>query len=433
MPHHPVRNQVIAGAFVLAMLVVAIAVLVVLGGRQSWFEARQVVRVHFRAAPNLKVGNPVLMAGHPVGRVRDIRLVEVTCPPEERPQRMCYRVEVLAELPSRYTLYKNAQVAMIQSLVGQSAVVNIRDVGFGAALGAGAVLTGRQESPFADAADELGIGEKEKVSIQEILENIRGLTADAKRDAPEILAKLKTTSANLEEASGKVKGTLKTVQDILDENRPDVRDAVANARDLAEQANDDGKAILARTKDATETAAAILDENRPDVRETIARARSVAEKADKNVDDILENAKAGAKSLKDALADLRVMTGDSKDVVVWNKGNLNKILLNFTATSADLKALAHEVRRAPWRLFATPDKKEVESLNLYDAARQFASAASDLEGLADTLKVMLEAQEKGVAVDPQILQGMVDRLQDTFNHYQATEEALWKEFDRIKK
>jgi gas vesicle protein len=322
---------------------------------------------------------------------------------------------------------------MIQSLVCQSAVVNIRDVGFGAALGAGDVLVGRQESPFADAADELGIGAKEKVSIQEILENIRGLTADAKRDAPEILAHLKTTSANLEEASGKVKGTLKTVQDILDENRPDVRDAVANARDLAEQANEDGKAILARTKDATETAAAILDENRDDVRDAVANARDLAEQAKEDGKAILDNAKAGAESLKGALADLRVMTGDSKDIVVWNKGNLNKTLQNFKDTSEHLKALAQEVRRAPWRLFATPDKKEVESLNLYDAARQFASAASDLEGLADTLKVMLEAQEKGVAVDPQVLQGMVDRLQDTFNHYTATEEALWKEFDRIKK
>lgn len=433
MQRHPVRSQVIAGTFVLLMLAAGLAVLVVLGGRQSWFEDKQTVRIHFLAAPNLKVGNPVLLAGHPVGRVRQIGLVEVGCPPDVSPKRTCYRVEVVTELPTHYALYKNAQVTMIQSLVGQSAVVNVKNVGFGAALGAADVLEGRQESPFADAADELGIGEKEKVNIQEILENIRSLTAGAKKDVPEILERLKTTSENLEVASGKVKDTLETVQDILDENREDVRGTVANARDLAENASKEGKVILAKTKDATEKVVGILDENRPDVRETIAHTRSVAEKADKSIDEIIANVKAGSNDLKGTLADLRVMSGDTKDVVVWNKGNLNKSLQNFKDTSEHLKALAQEVRRAPWRLFAAPDKKEVESLNLYDAARQFATAAADLEGLADTLKVMMEAREKGVAVDPEVLQGMVDRLQDTFNHYQEAEEALWKEFDRIRR
>jgi hypothetical protein len=107
--------------------------------------------------------------------------------------------------------------------------------------------------------------------------------------------------------------------------------------------------------------------------------------------------------------------------------------MNFAATSEHLKALAQEVRRAPWRLFATPDKKEVESLNLYDAARAFATAATDLEGISDTLRVMMEAKEKGIAVDAAVIQGMTDRLQDTFNHYQEAEEALWKQFDRVQK
>jgi len=381
MAHHPARNHVIAGAFVLAMIAAAIAVLVIIGGSQSWFEPKQTLRIRFAAAPNLKVGNPVTLAGCPVGRVIDVGIVPAT--PSGEPEKIRYVVEVTAELPTRYKIHKDAQVFMLQSLVGQSAAVDIRNVGIGDLLQAVDYLTGRQASAFADAADELGIGEKEKGNIQEILENIRELTAKAKEDAPEILAKLKTTSENLEAASGKIQ--------------------------------------------------AILDENRDDVRQTVVHARGITEKVDQNLGGIMADVSAGAADLKGSLENLRIMTGDSKDVVVWNKGNLNKTLQNFKDTSEHLKALAQEVRRAPWRLFATPDKKEVESLNLYDAARQFATAASDLEGLADTLKVMMEAKEKGVEVDPEVLQGMVDRLQDTFNHYQETEEALWKEFERIKK
>jgi hypothetical protein len=46
---------------------------------------------------------------------------------------------------------------------------------------------------------------------------------------------------------------------------------------------------------------------------------------------------------------------------------------------------------------------------------------------------MMKAKEQGVAVDPKILQGMADRLDDTFKKYKEAEDALLKEFDRIQK
>ncbi|HET6441002.1 MAG TPA: hypothetical protein VFH53_01390, partial [Phycisphaerae bacterium] len=124
---------------------------------------------------------------------------------------------------------------------------------------------------------------------------------------------------------------------------------------------------------------------------------------------------------------------DSKALVALNKGGLGRTIQNFNETSEHLKALAKEVRRAPWRLFAKPDKEEVESLNLYDVARAFASAATDLETLADTLQTMVEAKKDGVAVDQEMLDGMQKRLEETFARYQAAEAALWKEFERIQK
>jgi hypothetical protein len=72
-------------------------------------------------------------------------------------------------------------------------------------------------------------------------------------------------------------------------------------------------------------------------------------------------------------------------------------------------------------------------LNLYDVARAFASAATDLETLADTLQTMVEAKKNGVAVDQEMLDGMQKRLEETFARYQEAEAALWKEFERIQK
>jgi hypothetical protein len=297
MPHHPVRNQVVAGAFVLLALAATVAVLVLVGGWQAWFEETYDLRIHFLTAPNIKVGSPVLMAGHPIGRVTDVGVVEVPCPPEAKG--MCYQVEVRARIPKKYVLYANARVVITQSLVGQSAAVNIPEVGFGKPLEG--PVAGEQASPFAAAAGELGIGEEEK------------------------------------------------------------------------------------------------------------------------------------KNIKDILCDFRDIAADAKALIALNKGELSLTFQNLRQTSEHLKATAQEIRRAPWRLLARPDKREVESLNLYDASRAFASAASDLQTLSESLRTMIEAREKGVDVDPEMIQTMLERLQETFDHYQEAEAALWKEFERIQK
>jgi rubrerythrin len=138
-------------------------------------------------------------------------------------------------------------------------------------------------------------------------------------------------------------------------------------------------------------------------------------------------------NLKAAIADFKVIATDAKALVSTNRGNIATTLQNFRETSDHLLALSKEVRRAPWRLFATPDKKEVESLNLYDSARAFAQAATDIQTCADTLQIMIDASKEGVAVNPEILQGMQKRLEETFARYQEAEKALLKEFERIQK
>ena len=294
MPHHPLRNQMVAGAFVLLMAAAVAVILVLVGGWQTWFEETRTLRIRFETAPNIKIGEPILLAGHPVGRVTDVGVVEV--PPTAVGK--CYAVEVVGQIPTRFTIYENARIVITQSLMGQSAI-NIEEVGFGKATDG--AIQGAQASPFAAAADELGIGQEEK------------------------------------------------------------------------------------------------------------------------------------KNIKDILRDLRDIAADSKALVALNKGEVAQTLQNFRETSEHLKATAKEVRRAPWRLLARPDKQEVESLNLYDAARAFASAATDLDALADTLQSMIEAKEKGVQLDPETLQAMLKRLEETFTRYEDAETALWQEFERIQK
>jgi len=456
MARHPTRNRVVAGAFLLLMAVAAVAILVIVAGWQYWFEPTQTLRIRFDAAPNIKKGSPVLLAGHPVGRVGNIQLTQVPSPLEQEPDVKCYVVEVSAELPKRYHVHENARVTISQALVGQSAVINIENVGYGDLVKDH--LKGEQQSPFAGAADELGIGEQEKKNLSEILkniravttdvreglpetiENIRVVTADVRKGLPEIITKLKTTSANLADVSEEVKGTVKRIDTMLDENREDLKATVANARAVTEAARKKADGILdnlmdatAKLKDTSTKIGAIVDENRPDIRETITHAKSVMAKADSSVDDILANVKTASASLKAGIEDFKVVAANAKAIVETNRTRIARTMQNFHETSNHLKALAKEVRRAPWRLFATPDKEEVESLNLYDTARAFAATASDLDSVADTLQAMMEAKDKGFEVPEDVFKDMLKRLQETCEQYGQAEDALLKEFERIQK
>ncbi|MBL7141284.1 MAG: hypothetical protein ISS74_10285 [Planctomycetes bacterium] len=431
MARHPARNRIAAGAFLLLMLVAAVVVLVLVGGWRFWFEAQRTIRVHFLAAPNIKAGSPVLLAGHPVGRVIDIELVEVPCLPEREHEGLCYVVQVTAQLPKRYVIHQNAVVTIQQALVGQSALINVVDVGYGDAITK--PLDGQQTSPFADAARQLGIGDAEKQNLSGILEDIKSITQTVRTDMPTIIDKLKTAGANLAEVSDKIKGTVARVDTVLDENRENLRLTVANARTMTEEAKKKTGEVLDTLNKASTSIKDMLDENREGVKKTVASAQALAAKADAAADDFLPRLKAASESLKTGIDDFQVVAADTKALLATNRGNIAATLQNFRETGDHLRALSKEVRRAPWRLFAKPDKEEVESINLYDAARAFAMAATDLDAVSDTLQVMIEAKDKGVAVDPEILKAMAAHLQETFTKYKEAEDALLKEFERIQK
>jgi ABC-type transporter Mla subunit MlaD len=430
MPHHPARNRVIAGGFFVAAMAAVVVVLILVGKWDVFTKETQGLHIRFRSAPNIRVGGPVLLAGHLIGQIEAISLVKTPCPPGDK-RGDCYMVDVLARIPAEYGIRKDARIFISQALVGQSASLNIEDVGMGPPVTD--FIEGRETSAFAGAGDELagavGIGPEQRKAIQEFIEHMRDVSLMIKTDGKEFLEQLKTVGP-----------AIKKISDILDENRDNVKSAIANVKSASENVKSASEKIdkgagevVDEVKTTVRSARTIVEENRDDIRKAVANVRGVTESAKKDIDEIVANVRTGSEGLKKAVADFEVVASRAKALIVTNGANLSGTLQNFHETSEHLKALAKEVRRAPWRMFSTPDKKEVESLNLYDAARAFASAATDLDATADTLEVMIEAKKQGIDVDPEMLKGMLDRLKETFKNYQQAENGLLQEFMRIQK
>ena len=96
--------------------------------------------------------------------------------------------------------------------------------------------------------------------------------------------------------------------------------------------------------------------------------------------------------------------------------------------SDQLKLTAIEVRSQPWRLLIQPTTKEFESQVLYDATRNYATAASDLRGASEALEALLA--KGGTATDATTdaqkasIAELSDRLKEAFTKYRDAEQAL---------
>lgn len=103
-------------------------------------------------------------------------------------------------------------------------------------------------------------------------------------------------------------------------------------------------------------------------------------------------------------------------------------MANLQLTGDQLKLAAIEVRRSPWRLLYSPSKKELETDNLYDAARSFALAASTLEGSIASLKeVTADTPEDRARIEQ--MNAYLDKL---YGRFREAEQAFWRELEGVR-
>jgi ABC-type transporter Mla subunit MlaD len=203
--------------------------------------------------------------------------------------------------------------------------------------------------------------------------------------------------------------------DIRHQTAPKINEVVTNINNVTSGLNarmpQIGKSI-----DKLESSIAsidrILDENRANIKSSISNIESVTQSAKVSVPLIFGN-------LSGASADIRTL-------IAANRMNLSDTMVNLRETSEQLKAASEEIRRAPWRLLYKPEKREADTLNIYDASRSYADAASDLNSAATTLETLMKLRKGGVPVDEKALAEALDRVKAGLARYSQAEDALWK-------
>jgi phospholipid/cholesterol/gamma-HCH transport system substrate-binding protein len=392
------RNNLKAGLFIIISIGLIVAIIIGIKGTGAIFLREVTHRVVFTLKDDvggLAVGDPVRLGGVQVGSVRSIEFDE---PAETQP-----RIVVRFSVPDRFVLHEDAVVA-IQGTITGSTWLNIQSMGTGALATNTTSLRGKPS-----ASSQL------LANLSEVTPEIRGMLSDVRtKTIPGINAAI----AGFQETGPAATSLMKKVESKVDpayDKYATLADtgthALANIRDMAGDSKADFRTTMANLSASTgslkDKLPAILD-----------KVDQVAAGLTKTIDGAL----VAMEDVKATLNSTKELAANARSILARNRGKIDDMIASLKTTGDNLKGASAEIRRSPWRLLYKPGPGEMANLNLYDAARQFAEGASDLNDSATSLRDLLSDSN----ASPDQVQKLVDRLDQSFNQFQQVEDKLWK-------
>ncbi len=456
-----------AGLFVIVGLVAALVAVFLMTDIEGLFTKTQAVQVRFSlkdGLKGLKRGASVTIGDFPAGQVTRIE-------DESEDGRVVAKI-VTFEIPFKYKLYDNAVIELDVPPLGSGTELNIRSVGYDASAeqeeaivvqGVRVVRLDRDGNIIkvpADlagrytAADIMAQGSRETVDrsgrvrlgdsweyAYDPSQSLRGGVAPSQMIVDLVheigidevqRQQLRNIITNLEVFTDTVAANKQDVTEIIANVKQitgDVKLVTAGVRERRQQWWDRIDSITANTDDAVTSAKAILAENRPVIREGIAKGRDALDNAEQVTarlkGETLDKITAALDKADAGIEDIKTTTEQLKTLVVTQKPVLERMIANMRLTSDQLKLAAIEIRRSPWRLLYTPSDKELETDNLYDAARSFALAAGTLNSTAESMQAMLDKMDGRVDPADKNLRLMLENLHETFEKYAEAEKHFW--------
>lgn len=413
----PISN-VLAGAFLLLGVVLAIVVSFVLSGAMEQMKSKSTFTVWFAledGASGIKRGSDVLVGGQLVGKVSAVAFAPGR---EGRGDGINVRIGIPAEL----SLRQDARVFLERPLVGSLSSINIASLG---TAGAPALKHDGSESVVGRLAPpsflaQAGFGTDQINQVQSIIAQAERAVKNLDRLVDENSPKLNRA---VEDAAGLVHDVRVKVPEwtgAVDRTVANVESASAKTGPLMDDARarvEEGRALLADAK-------AVVEDARPKISNLLTSSEQAADKINRESVDRLNASLVRAQEAIDAFAKVATESGS---LIREQTPSVRKVLANARLASDQLKLALVELRSQPWRALYVPSLKETETSVLYDTARNYAAAVSDLRAASEALEAVVAAENapgSAQAADRQDLQALTSHLKGAFEKYKAAESAL---------
>jgi ABC-type transporter Mla subunit MlaD len=438
------RDDFKAGVFVIVGVIVTLLIIVILSDLDRLLEKQQDVKVYYALSDGvkgLKPGAPVTLGDQSIGTVTAIKNAY------EDSRVVGKRITI--SLPEQIELCRNAAIELVEPPLGSGTRLNIRSVGSGERYDPKIDIAGQLAgSPLTKSlVRDFGIEEVQRRQLRRIIGDLGRFTkafsdSESKQPVPaEIIAR------NIADASEALPDAVARVSELLDSFQPLTDDARISMADL-KQATADIKAIAAdfrsvtgefkarsdgwweRVGSVTTSAVTTMDmietlvrDKDPQVRQTLDAVHQISVQVR---DQTMAQVSAALVKADEAIENARRATAEMQLLVAGQRPVLERAIANAQITTGQLKLAAIEIRRAPWRLLYKPSDDELETDNLYDAARSFALAAGTLDSAALSLRAVAGGTGGTGGESKQKIDQMLDRLERLFGKFEQAEGAFWK-------
>ncbi len=376
-PIERTRNNVRTGIFVTVAIGLAVGTAIVLSDvGESLLRPTSTYTVSFEVADgfkNLKPGAQVRVGGMVMGRVEMVRPLVVGDAAFEK-------IEVDFAVDRQVELFADARIFIASPLIGSDAWLDVQSVG----------------SPASGRATDVIPGRSTPGGLASIL------GPDMADDATAMMDNLRTSSEDVKALTGRIRN----------DDWPRWAHSIDKVMAWATTATDSFDRVLAEGE-------GILKDNREPIHATVENLRDVSAVVKNEtivkVNALLDRGQQGVDAASTVLTQLR------DDYPKWSE-DIGEALAGARLTGQQLKLASIEVRRSPWKLLYTPSRGEVEHEMLYEAARSFALAGSDLKASSASAKRMLD--QNGTELDEATVRQINEFLQDSFERYNAAQQRL---------
>lgn len=393
------KSEFTAGIFVVTLLVVAMGVVLWLGAADVLRSGGQLVSFYVpqHAGPvGISEGAKVKYGDADIGRIVDVA--------EQTDKGRCiYR----ARIDRRDIIVRSDGKAMVTTkAIGSAELV---------------ILAFGESDALADDDNPILLSG----GLDQAMTNLVDTTEKLKAIADRVLDQL--DPADSQAALGKVNALLNSLKSIA------TNLSTISANVLAQTDPNNDAAMLASLRQSAVNVRAMTEDARPKLARVLSAAAETAETIEgyskKDLGEILATLRQSNTQILKIANDFADVSAQARQIVVLNRDNIDEFLDNLTQASANLKSASKEIRRNPWRLLHKPDKAEVHSTNVYEAARSFSEGAEQLDQAIAKLTAVAKLFPQGLPADDPQVKKIREHVKKAFESFTKAEKKLW---DQLK-
>lgn len=426
------RNNVVAGSFLVGSVLLAVAIAFVLSDLSSRFGSKKTQVFRFPTSigvAGLQPGSEITFGGLSVGKVKAIQVH--TALDTELGIEIVIAHDVIVELASDLVLFEDAYADLSLPLLGGLSSINIPSAGSGSYEGGpedantllddGEMLRGRYAPSI---LTQLGFSTEDAEKIQQTIDEVKQISANAN----EVTESFKRMSAKLEPK--------------FNEGVDDGQSTMSNIRAMTERfGGDDGwstrvDGILGKVDVASGKFSPAIDDARATIneaREVIADGKPRVAKILENVENTTERVKMDSMDKIDellakgslALASYKDLAENANGMIDVNRPKINATLDSARSIGVQSELFLEEIRSQPWRLLKKPSKEDLEREPIYEAARAYAGAVSDLRIASEALDSAVgRVAQSGSPTSAIELTRIAKVVEEAYQRYEEAEKGL---------